>query len=65
MIKLKGDGFPSLKRRDHRGDLYIILEIEIPKKLSKREKELYLEIAKERGFESEEEKGFLERLFCD
>lgn len=65
MIKLKSDGFPSLKRRDHRGDLYIILEIEIPKKLSKREKELYLEIAKERGFESEEEKGFLERLFCD
>jgi molecular chaperone DnaJ len=65
VIKMKWDGFPSLSRRDSRWDLYIHLQIEIPKKLSKKERELYEAIAHEKGIGWDEEKGFFEKIFCD
>lgn len=65
VIKMKWDGFPSLSRRDSRWDLYIHLQVEIPKKLSKKERELYEAIAHEKGIGWDEEKGFFEKIFCD
>ena len=29
-IKLRGEGMPTFKNPDHKGDLYIVLEIEMP-----------------------------------
>lgn len=65
VIKMKWDGFPSLSRRDSRWDLYIHIQIEIPKKLSKKERELYETIAHERWIGRDEEKWFFEKIFCD
>lgn len=39
------------------------IEIEIPKKLSKKERELYEAIAKEKKFDTYNSKGFFEKLF--
>ncbi len=38
-FKIKGKGMPFLNRRE-RGDLYVLVEIEIPKKISKEQAEL-------------------------
>jgi curved DNA-binding protein len=45
-VKLKGKGFPVYKKEGHFGDLFITYEIELPKKLSLKEKELFGELAK-------------------
>ncbi|NER09016.1 curved DNA-binding protein [Muriicola jejuensis] len=45
-VKLKGKGFPVYKKEGHFGDLYITYEIEIPKNLSAKEKQLFEELAK-------------------
>ncbi|HDJ99731.1 MAG TPA: molecular chaperone DnaJ [Firmicutes bacterium] len=47
-IRLKGEGLPLLGRRG-RGDLYVIANIKIPTKLSRREKKLLEEWRKIRG----------------
>lgn len=44
VIKVKGHGLPKL-RSSSRGDLYIHLDVEIPKKLSKREKKQLEDLA--------------------
>jgi molecular chaperone DnaJ len=46
-IKVSGDGVKHIDR-DAKGDLLIHIHIPMPKKLSKKERELYEEIAKER-----------------
>lgn len=43
-VKLKGKGFPIYKKEDHFGDLYITYVIEMPTKLSDKEKELFTEL---------------------
>lgn len=50
-IILKGLGVPVLGQNDKRGNHIVILEIDIPKKISKKERELYLELAKESGLD--------------
>ncbi|MDP4008079.1 MAG: molecular chaperone DnaJ [Candidatus Peregrinibacteria bacterium] len=57
IFKLSEYGFtkPATTRR---GDQYIEVEVEIPKKLSKKEKELYEELAKESGMDLKGKKGF-------
>ncbi|WP_179319212.1 DnaJ C-terminal domain-containing protein [Winogradskyella helgolandensis] len=45
-VKLKGKGFPIYKKEGKFGDLYITYNIELPKKLSDKEKELFEELAK-------------------
>ena len=49
--------------KDSKWDLFINLEIKIPKKLSKKEKELYLEIAKEKKLNVNNEKWIFEKIF--
>ncbi|WP_179020858.1 DnaJ C-terminal domain-containing protein [Winogradskyella forsetii] len=45
-VKLKGKGFPKYKKDGQFGDLFITYTIELPKKLSDKEKELFEELAK-------------------
>lgn len=48
-VKLKGKGFPVYKKEGQFGDLYITYNVELPTKLSKKEKELFNELAKLRS----------------
>lgn len=48
-VKLKGKGFPVYKKEGQFGDLYITYNIELPTKLSDKEKELFSELAKLRS----------------
>lgn len=48
IIKISGDGVKYIDK-DKKGDLFIKLQIKIPKKLSKSERKLYEEIAKEKN----------------
>ncbi len=45
-VKLKGKGFPKYKREGQYGDLYITYQIEIPKNITVKEKELFRELSK-------------------
>ncbi|QNK76231.1 J domain-containing protein [Winogradskyella sp. PAMC22761] len=45
-VKLKGKGFPKYKKDGEFGDLYITYNVQLPKKLSDKEKELFEELAK-------------------
>lgn len=44
-FKLRGKGFPSV-RSSSRGDQIVIIDVEIPKKLNRKQKELYNELSK-------------------
>jgi curved DNA-binding protein len=48
-IKLKGKGFPIYKKENEFGDLYITYNIELPTKLTEKERELFNELAKLRS----------------
>jgi curved DNA-binding protein len=48
-VRIKGKGFPIYGEKGKFGDLYIRLELEIPRKLTEREKELVTELAQIRG----------------
>ncbi len=48
---------------DKKWDLFINILIKIPKKLSAKEKELYLEIAKEKKIDVNNKKGIFEKIF--
>ncbi len=50
VFTLKGKGAPSL-RSEKLGDHKLTIHVETPQKLSKKEKELYLELAKEKGID--------------
>ncbi|MBT0608566.1 J domain-containing protein [Aequorivita echinoideorum] len=45
-VKLKGKGLPKYKKDGQHGDLYITYNINIPKNLSEKEKELFTELSK-------------------
>ncbi|HSM57920.1 MAG TPA: J domain-containing protein [Candidatus Sulfomarinibacteraceae bacterium] len=44
VFRLSGLGMPRLRQPDERGDLYAVLEVQLPQDLSEREKELYNEL---------------------
>lgn len=48
-VKLKGKGFPEYKKKNQFGDLIITYEINIPTKLSMKEKDLFTELQKLRS----------------
>ena len=48
-IRLKGRGVPHLRRQSSRGDLHVITNVVVPSKLSKRQRELLEEYAKDAG----------------
>jgi curved DNA-binding protein len=45
-IKLKGKGFPVYREKGKFGDLYITYSIKIPSNLTKKQKELFIELSK-------------------
>ena len=48
-IRLRGQGMPSVRQPDQRGDLFAVLQVEIPRNLSARERELFEELRALRG----------------
>lgn len=48
-LRIKGKGFPVYRKKDEFGDLYIKLVLEVPTKLSEKEKKLITELAQIRG----------------
>jgi curved DNA-binding protein len=46
VFRLRGLGMPRLKNPDERGDLYAAVEVQLPRNLSEREKELFEQLRK-------------------
>lgn len=61
VVRVKGFGMPRV-RSDARGDLYAHVSVGIPKKLSKKERELLEALAEEMGEEYAEVKSPLQKL---
>ncbi len=49
VLRIKGAGVPSLENPEHKGDMYIKVEIDIPKSLNKEEKRILEEFRKIHG----------------
>ncbi len=47
-VRLKGKGFPVYKKEGQFGDLYVTYQVQIPTKLTAKEKELFEQLARER-----------------
>ncbi len=63
VLRLKGKGVPHLRRKDHRGDQLVIVNVEIPAKLTSEQKALFEELAVSLGTKVQpKEKGFLDWL---
>jgi molecular chaperone DnaJ len=60
-IRLRGRGVPHLRRPSARGDLHVILHVNVPTKLTKRQRQLLEELAAESG-EVVLPAGFLDRV---
>ena len=63
VIRLRGRGIPHL-RRNGRGDLLVVVQVEIPTRLTAEQRRLFQELARTLpgGEVQKPEKGFLERL---
>jgi molecular chaperone DnaJ len=48
-LRLRGKGVPHLRRTGSRGDLHVFVNVVVPTKLSKRQRELLEELASEAG----------------
>jgi molecular chaperone DnaJ len=63
VFRLKGRGVPHLRRKDHRGDQLVIVNVEIPAKLTKEQRQLFEKLAETLGTTAKpQEKGFLDWL---
>lgn len=60
-IRLRGKGVPHLRRSGARGDLHVLVDVRVPTKLSKKQRELLEAFAKEAG-EEVAGGGLLEKL---
>ncbi len=49
MIKIKGQGIPSLHQAGHRGDEYVRVDVDVPTKLTDEERKLLEQFARLRG----------------
>ena len=61
VIRLKGKGMPRL-RQGGRGDHVVRIKVEVPRRLSERERELLLELARLRGEPVVEERSIFQRM---
>jgi len=63
VLKVKGRGMPRLRGPRGRGDLYVHVFVDIPKKLTDKQKELILELAKEMATPTRTgEEGFFDKF---
>ena len=61
-IRLRGKGVPHLRRAGSRGDLHVLVDVEVPKKLSKKQRELLEAYARESGEAVGGSGGILDKL---
>jgi len=61
-IRLRGRGVPHLRRSSSRGDLHVIANVNVPTKLTKKQRELLEAFAKESGDTIVEHQGLREKL---
>lgn len=61
VVRLKGEGMPRAGGRGH-GDLHVHLGVDVPKKLTKRQKELLRELSAELGDGAAHEQSALDKL---
>jgi molecular chaperone DnaJ len=61
-LRLKGRGVPHLRRQSTRGDLHVIANVIVPTKLSKKQRELLEEYAKDAGEAVQPHGGLREKL---
>jgi molecular chaperone DnaJ len=63
VFHLKGKGVPHLRRKDHRGDQLVLVNVEIPAKLTKEQREIFEQLAATLSTTVKPtEKGFLDWL---
>ncbi len=61
VIRVKGYGLPRF-RSDKRGDMYVHVNVEIPKKLTKHQREIMQELAEDMGSDFSDTKSPLQKL---
>ena len=61
-IRLRGRGVPHLRRSGQRGDLHVLVDVVVPTKLSKKQRELLAAYAEESGEAVGHGGGLLEKL---
>ncbi len=61
-IRLRGKGVPHLRRSGSRGDLHVLVDVEVPKKLSRKQRELLEAFARESGESVGGSGGILDKL---
>jgi molecular chaperone DnaJ len=63
-LVFRWEGFPSISQRwTPKGDFIVRFHLVIPKKLTKKERELYEALANEKKLDTYNSKGFFEKLF--
>ena len=62
MFRIRDKGVPNINNPKHRGELIITVRVVIPKKLSKKEKDLLKELADERGEVVQVDEGFWDSI---
>ena len=63
VFHIKGKGVPHLRRKDHRGDQLVLVNVDIPAKLTKEQRELFEQLAATlNAAVKPTEKGFLDWL---
>lgn len=62
LFRVRGYGIPSIHNRS-KGDHYVRINIHVPEKLSKKEKELYGNLTKESKLKLKEDKGVFGKIF--
>ncbi len=61
-VRIRGQGMPNLHHK-RRGDLIVVVQVETPKKLTKRQEELFRELAElDKSNVSAERKSFFEQI---
>ena len=56
-IRLRGKGVPHLRRAGSRGDLHVLVDVEVPRKLTKKQRDLLEQFARESGHSVSTDKG--------
>ena len=62
VLRYQGDGVKEVQG-DKKGDLYIEILLQVPKKLSKKEKQLYGDIAKEKKLDIHADESLISKIF--
>jgi len=60
VLKIRGEGVPVIGMESRRGDEYVKVDIEVPAKLSKQERELLEKLAAERKEKIQTKRGIFQ-----